>query len=418
MTDNATRREEAKLASLLSATSPSNRTVIIGAGIVGSILANILSIHPHSSDQQIVLIDRDVQGLPGSTGHAPGYVGQYNSVPALTELARRTVRYYLSIPGGFSTVGGLEIAQSPNGMSSLQNRGEEARKVGLRAEMVSGEQAVGLAPYFVKEDGVEGGLWFENDGTANAQLIARQQQKQARERGAVTIDAEVESVDKGKVVLADGTEIQAAKVVLCTGIWTRSLMPQVPIVPVAHPYAYTAERDGVREKETPFIRYPEAHVYVRDHGLRDGIGSYSHDPIAVVQSHLTSSAYGEWETSFQLVLQTALALLPAETRRAFEVDPVKAGSERVFNGLFSVTPDGKPLVGKVSEGVYMASAVWVTHAAASAQLVADVMMDNVQDGDKWLVQELDPHRFDGKDNNKLEADALGTYNDIYNKNQH
>lgn len=64
----------------------------------------------------------------------------------------------------------------------------------------------------------------------------------------------------------------------------------------------------------------------------------------------------------------------------------------------------------------MACAVWATHAAASAQLVADVMRGQVKQGDACLDKQLDPHRSDGKDDAKLEKDALPTYNDIYNNN--
>ncbi|KAJ1038612.1 hypothetical protein NDA11_001324 [Ustilago hordei] len=92
------------------------------------------------------LMDRNVSTLPGSTGHAPGYVGQYNTLPALTELAKRRVGYYSAMPNAFSVVRGLEIAQSSIGLQTLRGRCEEARKLALEAEMVDGVEAVHLAP--------------------------------------------------------------------------------------------------------------------------------------------------------------------------------------------------------------------------------------------------------------------------------
>lgn len=80
------------------------------------------------------------------------------------------------------------------------------------------------------------------------------------------------------------------EVVGCTGYSTGTLLASLRIVPVAHRYAYTAQRSELRENKAAFVRYPEAHLYARDHSLQDGIGSYGHDPIAVAQSHLTSSA--------------------------------------------------------------------------------------------------------------------------------
>ncbi|KLT40138.1 hypothetical protein CC85DRAFT_304459 [Cutaneotrichosporon oleaginosum] len=72
---------------------------IVGAGIVGSCLAAQLA--PHA---RVLLVDRDVRGLRGSTGHAPGF------------LAKRTVASYRAIPGGFDVVGGLEVVRRVRGL--------------------------------------------------------------------------------------------------------------------------------------------------------------------------------------------------------------------------------------------------------------------------------------------------------------
>ncbi|CAK9782031.1 unnamed protein product [Cutaneotrichosporon oleaginosum] len=84
---------------------------IVGAGIVGSCLAAQLA--PHA---RVLLVDRDVRGLRGSTGHAPGFVGQLNELAPLTELAKRTVASYRAIPGGFDVVGGLEVVRRVRGL--------------------------------------------------------------------------------------------------------------------------------------------------------------------------------------------------------------------------------------------------------------------------------------------------------------
>ncbi len=433
------------LANYLNDSVPEERIVIIGAGIVGSCLASHLSTsgdYPALSASSVILIDRDIEGLPGSTGHAPGYVGAFNQIPALTALAKRSVAHYRAIPGGFSTVGGLEVAQSSTGLDGLKERCEKTKAVGLQAQIVDEKEVVEKAPFFVQPgEATKGGLWFQNDGTANAQLIARHQQNLAKQNGVTLLNADVHDITFNS---ASGLQVvqlkpnekkeeekdsfEASKVILCTGIWTSSLAAKLPIVPVAHPYTYTADRKP-RELSTPFVRYPESHVYVRDHGPKDGLGSYAHDPIAVASSALTHSAYGEWHKSFEEVLQTALNLLPAETRDAFtSVNPELVGKERAFNGLFSVTPDGMPLVGKLTTntdtegenekgkgGLWVASAVWVTHAAGCAHLVADLLMDKLKKEDEWLADAVNPNRFQGRDGRELEKAALGTYNDIYNK---
>ncbi|CBQ71637.1 conserved hypothetical protein [Sporisorium reilianum SRZ2] len=358
-------------------------TLVVGAGIVGSTLAHILATRHH----RVTLIDRSVATLPGSTGHALGYVGQYNALPALTELARRSVAHYRTIPDAFDGVGGLEVACSTEGLRGLEERCAQANGEGLDAVVLDAGKVVGKAPFF---------------------------QQAAQRKGATLTDADVVAIEPGSVHLGDGTVLHADTIVVCAGIWSSTLLQRLPIVPVAHPYAYTAERVR-RERKTPFVRFPEQHVYVRDHGTNDGIRSYAHDPIAVAHSQLTHSAYGEWHPSFENVLDDARSILPDATRAAFEVSPRTAGEERVFNGLFSVTPDGMPLVGQLERGVYVAAAVWVTHAAGCARLVADIVDGEVAEEDTWLVKELDPLRFVGGNDEELCSKALGKYNDIYNK---
>ena len=62
------------------------RIIIVGGGIVGAALAFHLS--KAESENHIILIDKSLETLLGSTGHAPGFVGQLNESPVLTRLAK------------------------------------------------------------------------------------------------------------------------------------------------------------------------------------------------------------------------------------------------------------------------------------------------------------------------------------------
>src|SRR3712207_8685170 len=48
-----------------------------------------------------------------------------------------------------------------------------------------------------------------------------------------------------------------------------------------------------------------------------------------------------------------------------------------FNGVFSFTPDGGPLVGESRDvaGFWIARAVWVTHSAGAAPAAAQLLLD-------------------------------------------
>lgn len=78
-----------------------------------------------------------------------------------------------------------------------------------------------------------------------------------------------------------------------------------------------------------------------------------------------------------------------------------------------------PLAGVVPQvpGLYIAAAVWITHAAGVARLVADMVAGNsLRAEDEALRKAFDPMRFRGI-HAGLKKRALGTYNDIYNKDK-
>ena len=393
---------------------PSERVVVVGAGIVGSHVAAFLAEGFQDSSRTVILLDRDVAGLPGSTSRAPGLIGQYNTEPALTELAKRSVAHYLTVPGGFDPVGGLEVAETEAGAAALVERGTAARKANLTAQIISRSEAARRAPDFVRPDGPDC-LWFEGDGTADPILLSRAAQEKAQKFGAHLVNADVLDITPTELKTSIG-EIEAKDVVLCTNVWAGQLSSILrPVVPVGHPYSFSPKRMEPRTYKQPFIRWPESHVYGRDHDLRDGIGSYNHKPIAVPLEELGRDASGKWDESFRAALSATKEPLPTAPASS-------AASDDHYNGIFAVTPDGLPLVGQLATHretkVWCAVAVWVTHAAGSARLIADAVLNKVADNDRWLLEVLSPTRFEGQPGSELEERALFKYNDIYNKAGH
>lgn len=89
--------------------------------------------------------------------------------------------------------------------------------------------------------------------------------------------------------------------------------------------------------------------------------------------------------------------------------------------MFSVTPDSMPFAGAVPQipGLYVAAAVWITHAAGVGRMVADLVLGNkLPQEDLETLKAFDVMRFAGDDDEVLKRRALVTYNDIYNKEDH
>ncbi len=388
----------------MSAQQQTSDIVIIGAGIFGSALASFLS---SSSDRRkITVVERSISQLTGSTGYAPGFVGQFNESEVLTRLAIASVREYSKVPGGFDHVGGLEVTTSNGGVENLKWRHETAKARGLKAELISSKRAAEIAPDLVKEDYVSA-LHFPADGTANPAVISAFYQSEAQDRGVQFLEADVTEIrqesDTVTGVMTSKGFIQAPRVVLATGIWAKSLCDfdiPIPVLPVAHPYMY-GEMHEPKTYKSPFVRYPEHHVYVRDHGAYFGLGSYDHRPLAAKPG---STAIGTWVGEFDTALDRAVKLVPEKTNLRVR---------EKFNGIFSMTPDNMPLVGEVPEvkGLYMAAGVWVTHAAGSAKFLTSLLKG--EEVDVALQKALDPTRFRGRDMESLERESLNCYNSIY-----
>lgn len=391
--------------------------LIIGAGIVGSALASFLS--SSTTPRKITVVDRSFSPLLGSTGHAPGFIGQFDDSGVLTRLAIDTVSEYKKIPGGFDAVGGLEIAFNKPGVERLRQRCRNATKLDLPAQMLEIQQARELAPLLVDASGSGAALHFATDGTANAGRITSFYQQQAKDAGVSFVQGDVKQLlisgrhISGALVQGSSSEIElkADKVVLTTGIWAQDLCKDldlpIPVVPVGHPYMHGRARNANHSK-MPFVRWPEHHVYARDHGDCYGLGTYNHAPLH--NKPTNGTAIGDWVGDFEGPLSFAKGLLPENVQEEFK-------NAKSFNGIFSMTPDNMPLAGSVQsvKGLYMAVAVWVTHAAGTAKFLTE-LIDGSEVNQRTL-EALDPERFRGQELSVLEEISLRGYNEIYKTNE-
>lgn len=207
---------------------------------------------------------------------------------------------------------------------------------------------------------------------------------------------------------AAGVTFPADDVVIACGVWGPAVAAlageRIPLTPVAHPYVYGPLHRPVAEN-SPFVRWPEHHVYARDHGDRLGLGTYDHAPLPVTVDTLGADAEQPWPAKlFDPAVTRALDLLPAERRFALE---------HRLSGVFSMTADNLPLIGSVEsvEGLWVAEALWVTHAGGAARALAQLMTGRTPQIEN--VDGLRPGRFTGQPAAQLADRALRLYRDIY-----
>lgn len=428
--------------------SHANRVVIVGAGVVGSSLAGFLS---DEETLQVVLLDRSLDPLNGSTGHSPGLVGQLNQNLHLTKLAISSVVEYTKIQGAYDKVGCLEIATSEEEVRKLPQRLTLAKKANIKADIISAAAAAALAPQYVRAETARAALHFPDDGTARADIITTAYRDQAIAKGVILLEATIKAVevDQNDDPKITGLStnlglLPCSRIIFATGIWTsRILSPLVSlaIIPVAHPYIHSCPRAPLPGPRSPFIRYPASRIYMRDHGSCDGLGSYDHPALVVDKPGTT--AIETWpstsqvnknnmdsNTEFDKALYRAYALLP--NQNLFD-------GGNAINGVFALTPDNVPLAGKVDglQGLWVAAAVWVTHAAGTARVVSELVKRDAGLGMQWgggdgegevgykegnggealvideqMTRALDPNRFKGRGEMELREMALAWYSNV------
>ena len=384
--------------------------VIIGAGIVGANLADELTTRGWN---RVTVVDQGPLPLTGgSSSHAPGLVFQTNSAKTMAEFARYTVEKFLrlDVDGAwcFNQVGGLEVATTPERLAELHRRQGWDASWGIEATVVSPEECARLHP-LVDPARILGGLHVPTDGLAKASravvaLARRAQARGARFQGSTRVTGIEQAGGRVTGVRTPAGVIPADIVVSCAGFWGPAIgamagMP-VPLLPLAHQFAWTGQvpglagrNDELAEASLPILRHQDQDLYYREKGDRLGIGSYAHRPMPVELSELPGGEVTEasmpsmlpfTEEDFAGPWEQSRLLLPA--LRAAKVD---SG----FNGIFSFTPDGNPLIGESADvaGFWIAEAVWVTHSAGVARAVAQLLTEGRSEVD---VHGCDVHRFE------------------------
>ncbi|MGH8133698.1 MAG: FAD-dependent oxidoreductase [Steroidobacteraceae bacterium] len=149
----------------------------------------------------------------------------------------------------------------------------------------------------------------------------------ARSEVRFRFDTAVEAIDlQGDRVTGVRTSVgtfRADDIVVACGIWGEAVAAfvgfRLPITLVAHPYVYGPVR-GRTERKQSFVRWPERHVYARDHGEQLGLGTYDHEPLEVAPADLGRDAEQPWPGAiFDDAVARALDLLPAARRFTPEV---------------------------------------------------------------------------------------------------
>ena len=403
--------------------------VIVGAGIVGCSLAYHLT---QLGCKDIVVLEQGpLYETGGSTSHAPGLAYQINPSKTMTEFARYTAdlwtELHLNGQPTAKAIGSLEIALTKARLLELKRRHGYAMSWGIEAHLISSKEACEKVPMLSEKN--LGALYVPGDiqtGRPGAIKPAEAMALQAIENGAKfyehtkVVGFDIKN-DKITSVHTDKGNIRTDFVIAAAGIWAPRVgkLAGVPISlsPMQHLYAVTSplphladEIDFIRE---PFIRHQDRAMYFRQERNSYGIGSYHHAPLPLAPDEildykddfLPPAERPFTPEHFEKALSATREVFP----RIGDFDLI-----RKFNGIFSFTPDGFPILGEspLVKGFWSAQAVWITHSAGVGKAVAEWIVHGESSID---LRECDIRRFHkyATSPNFVKTRASEQYKEVY-----
>ena len=334
--------------------------VIIGAGIVGTSAAWELV---KAGVTNVVVIDQGpLSHTGGSSYHAPGLVFQTGTSRLLCTLAQWSAQTYDSYNTPdretWAAVGSLEVATTPDRVRELERRRNAAMAYGLEGHIITPQKAIELCPV-LDESMILSAYHVPTDGLCRAVTVCHTLQEWCREAGVRFMESTKVTgvrIEQGRVRGVETAQgrVNCGQLLVAGGLWGPELQELVgrpiPLQPLQHCFAWSNPVEGIErgpvESVLPMVRHQDRDVYYRQRWQGMGIGSYAHDPLPIFPNELELEADGHQtaqgpftEDHFADAWDATRLLLPKVHA---------AGIEESFNGHFSFTIDGNPLLGETS----------------------------------------------------------------------
>ncbi len=349
--------------------------VVVGGGIVGASAAYHLAA---AGAGRVLLLERAERLGTGSTGAcAGGFRYQFGS-EVNVRLSQASIPMILrfseehGLPLDVWQDGYLFLVRDEAAWPGFVATAERQRVLGVEVELLSPEEAAELVPG-ISLQGVVGATFGPRDGVADPSGLTLGYATLARRAGAeIRTGVEVTGIAvRGGRVRGVGTsagDVEAPAVVNAAGPWAGALARtagvELPLEPVPRHVVTTGPFPGAPERRTLVIDAATSFYLHREGpGVLMGMGSPHERPsfdLAPDQRFVTEE-----------LLPTALRVFPPLA---------EAGLERVWVGLYEMTPDRHPILGPVPglEGLYLAcgfSGHGFQHGPVVGRLLAELLLE-------------------------------------------
>ena len=347
--------------------------VVIGAGIVGCSAAYHLAA---AGAGTVLVLDREDAVGRGSTGACAGGFRQQFSTEVNIRLSQASVPMIVGfterhgIPVDVSQDGYLFLVRDAASWRGFLRNVELQRSLGVRVDVLEPAEAAALVPG-LDVTGVVGATFGPDDGIADPGALTLGYATLATRAGArfalASSVAAIETDGSGVMgVRTAGGSVAASAVVLAAGAWSRALAAtagvDLPIDPVPRAVVTTGAFPGVPARRTLVIDAASTFYLHREaDGVLMGMGG---------------ADVPTFDTTVDETFVTE-ELFP----RALEVFPplADAGVRSTWAGLYEMTPDRHPVLGRGSiDGLWIAagfSGHGFQQGPIAGQLLAEMIVD-------------------------------------------
>jgi sarcosine oxidase, subunit beta len=333
--------------------------LVAGAGAMGAGIAYRLA----ERRAEVVLCDRGTIAS-GSTSRAMGGVRQQFSTAAEVRLAQESISFFAELgPPFFHQVGYLFVATTEPGLAALEERLELQAGLGVPVERVDPSFVAGL-----ETGDVLGAVFCAQDGVADPPAVA-----QELVRRAVELGVELREHTPAERLLGD-----ADTLVIASGPWSAELGRlagvELPIRPLCRQLLAT-EALASAPPMLPMVVEEETGFHFRRRGDRLVLAMPDPEPRWTFETSVDESVFDDRLARLAHRFPPAAGLTIGDA----------------WAGLYDMTPDAHPILGRVADGVYAACG-FSGHGFMQSPAVARAIAEEILDGASTL--DLEPYRLD------------------------
>jgi len=382
----------------------SSDVIVVGAGIVGS------SVAYHLAEAGVVVsLIEQTHPAGGPTGKSSALLHAFYLMPELSQLARRGTEILLALPeiageGSFVTQVGMMWVCGKGNALSWSAAAERIRGEGSVIETLSAESFADAAPGF-SADEVALALWEPAYGYADAFGATNAIARAAKGRGTCVMQNTLvrKLLKKGSritgVALADGTQLEAGKIVLAAGPWTRRLLAtaglDLPLHIERHPMA-VLEAGGKARAAMPFAWCDDICCnYARPDN--EGVvlaGTWAGGGTGVRHDEAGRPRFVEDPDTYMEGVDEKESVEIVETFSNRVPVMLELGIRPGYAGLYDMSPDDLPVIGAMPEveGLVV-SAGSSGHGFKTGPAVGEAIANLLTRGKQAILAPFSPARF-------------------------